>query len=114
MITQQTVKRWLSYSPETGKIIWKRDRNNRIKAGRLAGNWNNRGYLVIGLENKKYVASRLIWLYIHGQWPVNEIDHINRDKRDNRLVNLRDVTHAQNSFNRENWGGRPYRVHSRL
>jgi hypothetical protein len=58
------------------------------------------GYIRIGINNKLYVAHRLAWLYVHGEFPESEIDHINGDRADNRILNLRKATPAENSQNR--------------
>ena len=59
------------------------------------------GYWDIGLDDKRFYAHQLAWLYVHGVWPKAEIDHINMDRADNRLVNLREATKAQNNFRRK-------------
>ena len=58
------------------------------------------GYIVVGVRSHDYAAHRLAWLYVHGVWPVHEIDHINGVKSDNRICNLRDVPKAINSQNK--------------
>jgi hypothetical protein len=57
------------------------------------------GYLSIGLKGRIYYAHRLAWLYVHGEWPVDFIDHINGIRSDNRILNLRECSAAQNSQN---------------
>jgi HNH endonuclease/AP2 domain len=99
MLTQERLKELLSYDPETGLLTRKFSNCNRIKAGGIAGGVSNRGYWWIRIDYKKYQAHRLAWLYIHGYWPT-KLDHINRIKDDNRVKNLREVTSAENSWNR--------------
>ena len=53
----------------------------------------------IRIDGKGYQAHRLIWLYVNGAWPVNEIDHVNGVRNDNRISNLREVTNSQNLQN---------------
>jgi len=106
----------LEYDPETGVFIWKPrttdDKSWNTKfAGEVAGSINNHGYRRIGIDGKIYMAARLAWLYVHGEWPKNEIDHINRVRDDNRMVNLRDVTSTENSNNRSDNNGFPEGVH---
>jgi hypothetical protein len=65
----------------------------------LAGWTARRGIRFIEIDQRNYKAHRLAWLYVHGVWPTGEIDHRNGDPRDNRIANLRDVTHAVNLQN---------------
>ena len=58
-----------------------------------------RGYVLISIDGTRYPAHRLAWLYIYGQWPNGQIDHINRNPSDNRIVNLREATVAENGHN---------------
>jgi len=109
------VKKRLKYDPETGVFIWKPRAGdkwwNANFAGEIAGTINNKGYRRIMIDGKPYMVARLAWLYVHGEWPKNEIDHINRVKDDDRLANLRDVTHTENSNNRSSNNGLLEGVH---
>ena len=89
----------LGYDPETGVFVWRVQRNNNIKAGRTAGTHDTHGYLQIGVNSKLYLAHKLAWLYVHGVWPTEQIDHINRFRDDNRLANLRLATMSENRQN---------------
>lgn len=91
MITQEELKNQFHYNPYTGIFI-------RKKLGKKTGSKNNCGYININVNNKTYSAHRLAWLYVHGDWPKN-IDHVNHIRHDNRLVNLRNVTHKENRRN---------------
>lgn len=99
MLTQAQVKELFYYDPETGNLIWRSDRGKNKMTGKIAGGLDNYGYLKIGIDGIRYKAHRLIWLYIYGVWPVEDIDHINGVKSDNRLINLREATAAQNGQN---------------
>mgnify|MGYP000887792581 CR=1 FL=1 len=57
------------------------------------------GYLSICVDHRCYLAHRLAWLYVHGVFPENQLDHFNGDKLDNRITNLRSVTNKQNLEN---------------
>lgn len=67
---------------------------------RLPSSHHHTGYKTVGLGGKNYLEHRVVWFLAHGQWPKGEIDHINRDKHDNRIENLRVVSKSQNARNR--------------
>jgi hypothetical protein len=96
-ITQSYVKELLNYDPDTGLFAW-RQRRGGAKEGPVKGCDNGKGYLSLQINRKRYYLHRLAWFYTHGQWP-SELDHINRDKSDNRIFNLRIVSRRQNNFN---------------
>jgi hypothetical protein len=100
----------LAYDPETGKITWRTKdvdpanpgetkRWNKRHAGTFAGTVSGEGYLCVGVCGTVFPAHRLIWTMVHGTPPQGEIDHINHDRLDNRLANLRDVPKAENILN---------------
>lgn len=69
------------------------------KVGDIAGGPNPDGYQRVKISGKTYLTHRLVWLYETGSWPINELDHINGNKQDNRIENLRDVTRSENLQN---------------
>jgi hypothetical protein len=71
-----------------------------MRPGDKAGRITQDGRRQIRIASGFYYASRLAWLYMTGEWPKDQIDHINRIKRDDRWENLREATQSQNSFNR--------------
>lgn len=100
----ETVKSLLNYDAETGAFTWKvkTGRYGRFPVGSVAG-WVNGGrtpYRYIRLFKKQYRASHLAWLISCGKWPDNMIDHIDCDRLNDKLVNLRQATAQQNSFNK--------------
>jgi hypothetical protein len=100
-LTQSRLQELLHYDPETGDFRWRVDRGKCTKAGDYAGSvQSSTGYLQIGIDYWVYFAHRLAWLYIHGEWPADQIDHINRDKLDNRIANLRQANRSQQGRNR--------------
>ena len=98
MLTQVRLRELLSYDPATGVFV-RLVRSRGCRVGDVAGCRNKNGYVRITVDRKLYFAHRLAWLYVHGAWPVDGIDHINRDPSDNRLANLREATTAENLQN---------------
>ncbi len=88
----------LLYCPETGIFTWMVARNN-VKIGMRAGCRKSNGYEYIMFEKTMFLSHRLAWFYITGEFPKDEIDHINTIKTDNRFVNLRECTKSQNQSN---------------
>jgi hypothetical protein len=97
-LTQERLKELLHYEPETGTFTWVKARPG-CKLGATAGTINCYGYVQIMLDRVTYRAHRLALLYVHGLYPPDGVDHINRGKTDNRIVNLRYATSAENSQN---------------
>lgn len=96
-LTPEEVSEFLQYS--NGKLFWLKAPSKRIRAGSQAGTLRPTGYRQVRILGKSYLEHHLIW-YLHtGKWPVFDIDHINRKRDDNRIENLREVTHQFNCFN---------------
>ena len=89
----------LDYNPETGVFVWKRMLAHRRKSGSVAGS-KTHGYVEIGVWNRSYRAHHLAWLYVYGEWPKGVIDHIDGDRSNNAISNLREATNQQNAQNR--------------
>ena len=98
-LSHAQLKDALHYDALTGVFTWLKPTSNRVKAGARADNVGNMGYVRVGIKSKRYLAHRLAWFYTHGVWPENEIDHINRNRQDNRLANLRCATSKENKRN---------------
>lgn len=111
-IKAKQIPLFLSYDPETGKLHWKARDEKWFTSSWRAAAWNTRyagreaiscvgthGYLCGYLFGVKVDAHRVIWAIIHGEWPREQIDHINGDRADNRIANLRHVTRAENQRN---------------
>lgn len=101
MITAERLRELFRYNPETGEFTRLVHRSHNAKKGDvIRGCQTPYGYFVINAGGKVHLAHRLAWLYVHGEWPSEQIDHVNRDRGDNRFVNLRLATPHQNSSNK--------------
>lgn len=103
MLTQAKLKEVLHYDPETGVFTWKVPIANCIRVGAVAGSKDSYGYHKIAIKGKTYKAHRLAWLYTHGKFPEEAIDHINGIRDDNRIANLRAVTAQENQRNQKKY-----------
>lgn len=92
MIKNSEIIKLLRYDNETGHMYW-------IKNGKRAGCAHSSGYRMIGIKGRKYKEHRIIWLYVYGNYPQFDIDHINRVKNDNRICNLRKASEIENAQN---------------
>ena len=94
------IRRVLNYDPETGHMTW-RVSNSQVKRGQPAGSKTTKdGYLAIRLRKHLYPAHRVAWMHYHGEEPVGYvIDHINGDRLDNSIKNLRKATLKENAQN---------------
>lgn len=100
ILTQEELKSNLHYDSETGIFTRKISRHPKYKIGGIAGCLHNCGYLRISINKKSYLAHRLAWLYMTGEFPLSGIDHINNDPLDNRFYNLREANKSENGQNR--------------
>ncbi len=92
------LKELLSYDPRTGLFVRLTSRGGSC-AGAVAGWRTAKGAVGLTIEGRKYLAHRVAWFYIKGEWPAYEIDHRDGDPSNNRFKNLRAATHAQNTRN---------------
>ena len=110
-ITQNLLLDLLNYDSKSGDLTWKTRDKRYFATANSSKSWNTRyankvaGYQepskrkIIRLLGSNYLVARIIWFMQRGNWPTNEIDHINGNPADNRLVNLRDVSHKENCKN---------------
>jgi len=100
-ITYEEVRQLFDYEPDTGKFIRRLTTSSRARKGDVAGCLNTGGYLVVRIGSKLHYVHRLIYLWMTGDWPEEDIDHINRKRSDNCWENLRATSRSQNLHNRE-------------
>jgi hypothetical protein len=96
MITQGYVKELFLY--KDGNLFW-RVRRGPVRFGSMAGTRRSDGYLNVMVDGKFYRAHRLIFLYHFGYLPENEVDHIDRDRLNNKIENLREASKSCNARN---------------
>lgn len=99
-----TLRRLLSYDPQSGEFH-RTTRNQAVKIGMKAGCRNVLGYWQIRVSGPIYLAHRLAWLYVHGEWPIDQIDHIDGDRCNNRIANLRQCSNLENGQNKKSYKG---------
>ena len=111
-IDPRDLQQILRYEPDAGRLYWLNRPYSFFPLERAANAWNAKyayseaftayaknGYLVGNIFYRRYYAHRVIWALVHGKWPDRDIDHINGDRADNRLCNLREATNAENAYN---------------
>lgn len=99
-LTQQQLKSVIQYIPVCGLFLWTGN-YGLFKGGKVANRNRPGGYSYVSIYGKSYPAHRLAWLYVYGEWPPCQIDHIDGDPSNNRLENLRLATASQNQRNRK-------------
>lgn len=100
MITQHELWEMFYYDADDGVLVHRYTVQEGKRMGETAGSPHNAGYIQLSIQRKKYLAHRLIWLYVHGEHPF-QIDHINGNRSDNRIINLRECSYSQNHGNRK-------------
>ena len=96
--TQEEILQAVLYDPDTGNF-YSKSTYKSTKFGRLLNKVNNAGYIVISINIKRYLAHRIAWVYMTGNWP-KQIDHIDGNRINNIFTNLREATKEENSKNR--------------
>ncbi len=106
MIDQALVRELFHYDEGSGVVTWRVSPAHRVKVGDVAGWLGENGYWYVSIRSRKFLLSRVIWLYMTGAWPVSKIDHQDVDSTNNRWPNLREATHSQNEMNKGARGGK--------
>ena len=104
MLSHARLRELLIYDEQTGSFIWRINRYKNkgallAKAGTEAGSLDD-GYRHITIDNLRYAAHVLAWFYVHGRWPRAEMDHVDRNRSNNAINNLREATISNNRWNR--------------
>lgn len=98
-LSSDLVRELYNYDPATGVLTRKIKRGTRWKKGEVAGSLGNNGYYYVSVNSRLYLLHRIVWIYVYGSLPDSDIDHINRNRGDNRIANLRVATRGQNNIN---------------
>ena len=99
-LTVEEAKEYLVYNKITG-AFYRLKAGSGYHSGDVAGHVNTLGYCIIKIKGKAYKAHRLAWLFCHDEWPTKQIDHIDGNKLNNKITNLRDVSTMENCGNRK-------------
>lgn len=97
-LTIDRLRSLLAYNSESGELVWAIQKGHK-KAGARAGWMRHDGYIQIGIDGVLYYAHQLAVFYVTGKFPIDQVDHINGDARDNRISNLRECSNAENCQN---------------
>jgi hypothetical protein len=98
-LSAEELRRRFYYDPLTGVFTRKVSLHPAYPVGSVAGTITHKGYVAIGINGRYYKGHRLAWLYVHGEWPPSEVDHLNRIKSDNSIKNLQPKTRSGNTLN---------------
>lgn len=98
-ITQEKLKELFVYDPDSGLFVRRKRVAPNAPSGQVVGTKGTHGYLRVSIGNKYYALHRLAWLYVYGELPSGQVDHINRVRTDNRIGNLQSVTQCENMHN---------------
>jgi hypothetical protein len=97
-LSKEALQEIFNYEVE-GVLTWKDTFGPKMQKGALAGSYSSNGYRMVSFNNTKYLVHRLIYIYHYGTEGLDQIDHIDRDSTNNRIENLRNVSHAENMQN---------------
>lgn len=95
----ESIKDFISYDPDTGYLTWLKSPCRRVKEGAVVSSIDAYGYFVVAFRGSRWKAHRLAWFLHYGEDPPETVDHINGDRKDNRLCNLRAASRGENLKN---------------
>ncbi len=100
-LTVEKAKSLFRYDESTGLLSWRYRKGKKVPRNLAAGYIDSEGYRVVRADGVNYRAHRIVWLMSFGRWPTHMLDHVNGDRADNRLSNLREATNSQNQMNKK-------------
>lgn len=100
LVNRERLLAVFDYDPGAGALTWRVRLSNRTKVGAIAGTINKHGYVRVSVDGVQTYAHEIIWKMVHGDYDQMDIDHINLNRSDNRLANLRLVTRGENNLNK--------------
>lgn len=96
VLTLENVRDHIDYIPATGELVWKKPTSRRVRVGSRIGTPSKEGYLICSFLKYRTSVHRLIWFFHNGEWPNGEIDHLDMNRTNNRIENLRVVNRSDN------------------
>ena len=107
-LTAEHIRSIFTYDPMEGLLRWKfaAGMGGRYPAGSVAGTLNGEGYRYVNINGKNYKGSRVIWLYMTGEWPPVQVDHEDTDTGNDKWINLRLANGSQNKANCKKYKGK--------
>jgi hypothetical protein len=100
LLSPEEIRGLFDLNVETGELRWKASTSRGQHTQRVAGSDHRLGYRQVKIGKKGYLVHRVVWAIVHGEWPAKHVDHIDGNKANNAVTNLRLATVGQNAQNR--------------